>query len=78
MSNNEAEINLFEEIPLILSVTDKQGNIIPNAVLSNISFSQDSTIGEIIPDAHNPNLAIFKPTKAGVVHIVASATITIP
>ena len=77
--STEATINLFQEIPLILSVVDPvTGKAVPNALLSGVSFSMDSAIGKIIPDPNNPNLATFIPNKAGVTHIQAIATVTIP
>ena len=74
-----AEINLFEKIPLILTVTRKDtGEILPQAILSGVVWHQDNPIGNIVPDPVNPNLATFTPSQAGITHIQASATITIP
>lgn len=78
MDNTQAEISLLEEIPLILAATDAQGNIIPNAVISDVQWSVDASIGEIIPDMEVPNKATFVPSKSGTVHISATAVITVP
>ena len=77
--SDTAEINLFEKIPLILSVHKKDtGEILPQAILSAVIWHQDNEIGDIVPDPVNPNLATFTPSKAGTVHIQASAVITLP
>lgn len=76
--NNEASINLSEEIPLLLSVTDKDGNPIPNAVVSKVVWNQDVLLGTIIPDPNDPTKATFVPAKAGTTHISAVANITVP
>jgi hypothetical protein len=73
----EATIPLADEIPLILSVTDKNGNLVPNAVLSSVQWSQDNDIGEFVVNPNNPNLATFKPSKGGVTKISATAVVTI-
>lgn len=74
---SEAEITLQEEIPLILSAVDKVTGLPVKSTLSNVQWNQDNAIGEILPDASNPNLAIFKASKAGITHISATATVTI-
>lgn len=74
----EATINLFEQIPLILSVTDKDGNPIPSAVLSNVVFTLDAKIGDISPDPNKAGQWLFKPTQAGTTHIIATAEISVP
>lgn len=72
-----AQIELAESIPLILAAVDGKGNPIPGAVLSNVSWSASTNIGTITPDPTNPNLAIFRPNKPGVVTFKAMATVTI-
>lgn len=74
----EATINLFQEIPLILSVVSKTTGQHVAASLSVVSYQMDSNIGQIIPNPSDPTLATFIPSKAGVTHIQATATITIP
>lgn len=77
--SNTAEITLTQKMPLILEVKDANtGEILPQAILSGVVWHQDSEIGVIQPDPVNPNLATFVPSKAGVVHIQASAVITLP
>lgn len=75
-----AEINLFEQMPYKLVATRKDtGEIIPDAVISDITWIKDNDIGEFILDPANPTSAIFRPSKAGTVHISAKAgSITIP
>lgn len=75
--NTEATIDVFHEIPVELTVTDKEGNVIPNAILSGVVWSQDQIIGTFVLDPNNPNKAIFKPTKPGIVKITAQAQVTI-
>lgn len=75
--DNQATISIFEEIPLILTTTDKVTGLPVDATIQNIQWSQDNVIGEIIPDPISPNKAIFKPSKAGITHITATATIVI-
>jgi len=76
--SSSAEINLFEKIPLILTVVDKvTGKPVPNASLSNVVWNQDNAIGNIIPHPDNPNLADFIPSSPGTTHITATATVTI-
>ena len=78
MDNINAEIPLADEIPLILSVVSKTtGQPVPNAVLSNVQWSADTDIGEIVTDPNNPNQAVFKPTKAGMVSFQATVVVTI-
>lgn len=77
--SDTAEINLFQKIPLILTVRRKDtGEILPQPILSAVVWHQDNEIGTIQPDQVNPNLATFTPSKAGVVRIRASALITLP
>lgn len=76
--DNQATINLFEEIPLLLSVIDKDGNPVPNAVVSGVVGNQDVLLGTIIPDPHDPTRATFVPATAGTTHITAVADITVP
>lgn len=72
-----ASIAIFQKMPLILSATDKTtGQVIPNATISNVQWSQDNPIGEITPSG-TPNEYIFTPSKTGTVNITASATITL-
>lgn len=76
--STEATIPLADEIPLILMVVNaKTGNPVSNAHLSGVVWKMDNTIGQIVTDPNNPNLAIFQPSKPGVTNITATAEITI-
>lgn len=78
MDNTQVEIALNEEISLLLSVTDKNGNPIAGASISSVIWSDDNAIGIITADPGNPNKATFVPSKPGVVNIKATATVIIP
>lgn len=77
MVNPQAEIELQEEIPLLLAVTDGKGNIVPGATISNVVWNETNQLGIIAPDPENPAKAVFKPNKPGTVNFTATATITI-
>lgn len=78
MSNPQAEIDLQEEIPLMVSVVDNQGTPVSGATVSNVFWTQDLEIGEITADPTDASKAVFVPTKAGTTHITATAVVTVP
>jgi len=76
MIQNET-INIFEKISGKLSALDKDGNPLPDSVISNPVYSLSNQIGIIVPDSTNPLLFTFIPNQAGVSDLSVTAEITI-
>lgn len=75
MTNTEATIDLFEEIPYRVIATYKDtGKPIPGATINNLKWVSSQPIGEFLP-SRDANSTIFKPAKAGTTQISANAVV---
>lgn len=63
---------------ITLIARDKNRNLIPNAIFSDVVYTLDNQVGNIVPNLNNPALAVFTGFKAGNANLLVQARITIP
>lgn len=72
-----AEVPIGGTKNIKLVARDKDQNILPNAIFSEVSYTLDNPIGNIVPNPNNPALAVFTGIKAGDANLLVTARITI-